>query len=108
VVRAECHSDDYAWQVPFDAAPWFAQATDGEILDLAACGWGGDYPADAVARFFEPLNAEIAGLFEYLWRQGGRQVGPGFECRVEAAYAVRWVRRHRPHLFRYPALAPWR
>jgi hypothetical protein len=23
VVRAECHSDDYAWQVPFfDAAPW--------------------------------------------------------------------------------------
>src|SRR5437879_738008 len=68
-IEAEVHSDDGVHEVTFDAALWFAQATDDEIRDLAKCGWGGDYPADAVALFFEdsdPGDGAVAELFAYL------------------------------------------
>ena len=58
------------------AAPWFEQAPDEAILDLAKCGWGGDYPADAVAEFFEGKVPDITAMFKYKQH--------GFECYQEA------------------------
>lgn len=43
-IKAEVHTDDHIYEVNFDAEPWFAQASDKEILEVAECGWGGDYP----------------------------------------------------------------
>ena len=42
MIRAEVHSDDYAATAKFDAAPWFEQATDEAIEQLAKCDYGGD------------------------------------------------------------------
>ncbi|MEO8286533.1 MAG: hypothetical protein ABI670_08870 [Chloroflexota bacterium] len=40
-IDAEAHSDDWAIQVKFDAAPYLAQASPDDIKELAECGWGG-------------------------------------------------------------------
>ena len=93
-IHAEVHSDDYRHQVDFDALPWFEQATDEEIVALAACGWGGDYEADEVALFFEDKNPAIAVLLDHC--RAADECG--FECHVDEADALAWVRKHRPAL----------
>jgi hypothetical protein len=63
----------------------------------AKCNWGGDYPADTVAGFFEDSNAEICKLFDYCQRTSGRN-SVGFECHVTKNDALRWIESKRPHL----------
>ena len=95
-IRAECHSDDRAVEVPFDAYPWFAQASDNDIRALAACDWGGDYPADDVAEFAAGSNSDVQELFSYL---GFRKSEPcGFECNVNSQDALGFLRAARPFL----------
>lgn len=98
-IPAEVHSDDYAAEARFDATPWFEQASDQEILDLAGCEWGGDYPADAVARFFEQRDSGVDRVFTYLSFQPPMSYtsdAVGFECHVDALAALDWLRVHRP------------
>jgi hypothetical protein len=99
VIEAEAHSDDYNVQISFDATAWFEEADDESIIDLAECGWGGDYPADEVAQYFEETFTKR--LFTYLsfsptmpW--SGDTVG--FECNVQAEQALVWIASRRPHL----------
>ena len=94
-IRAEVHSDDLVFEVAFDAEPWFVQATDDDILDLADIGWGGNYPADAVAHFFEDSIHEIGDLMGYCQRKDG----VGFECHVNEEDALKWLAASRPELF---------
>jgi len=102
VIPAEAHSDDWNVQIKFDAEKWFAQAGDEEILALAKCGFGGDYPADRVAEFFDKENPDIRGLFFYL---GAIKDNPlkkdccGFECRVAPGAALLWIQKNRPDLY---------
>jgi hypothetical protein len=96
-VGAEAHSDDRASEVSFDAAPYFEQASDGDLTKLAACGWGGDYPADEVAMFMADRNNQLADLFKYV--EIARRVKDiGFECHVEAEEAMAWIETNRPEL----------
>ena len=96
MIPAECHSDDFVFDAKFDAEPWFAHASDGEITDLAACGWGGDYPADAVAQHFDKEGCrDVENVMEY----ARRKKDMGFECSVDGGAAMRWVRDNRPALF---------
>ena len=102
-ITAETHSDDYRVEVPFDAEPWFAQASDAEIVALAACGWGGDYPADAVAQWMSDVDPEVAALFDYLESVNAhRDPGTdpcGFECYVNDDAARVWLQTKRPALY---------
>jgi hypothetical protein len=98
-IPAEVHTDDYHYEVAFDALPWFEQASDQEIIALARCGWGGDYEADEVAEFCADHNAQVARLFDYLShgpRMGRDSVG--FECRVDNNAALVWIKTNRPAL----------
>lgn len=63
-IRAECHSDDHNIEISFDAVKWFKKVTDADIISLAQCSWGGDYPADNVAEHFEKSTTKR--LFDYL------------------------------------------
>jgi len=92
-VGAEVHSDDYRFEVAFDASAYLAALADEEISQLAAEGWGGNYAADQVAQFYEDSNGEIGELFSYVQR-----ADVGFECYVEEADALRWLKIHRPGL----------
>lgn len=98
-VPAEAHSDDRNVEVDFDAAPWFAQASDKDILALAECGFGGDYPADEVARFFTPAEPRMDDLFRYLEiirADPAKKDCCGFECHVDHKAALAWIKANRP------------
>jgi hypothetical protein len=92
-VRAEVHSDDYAATAKFDAAPWLAQASDGEIEMLICCDFGGDYAADAVALWTRNHNDGVEGVFQY-----DELARTGFECHVNDEDATAWIAENRPHL----------
>lgn len=100
MIRASCHTDDYAIEVDFDAEPYFHEVDDWELLQLARVEWGGDYPADAVALYLEPTHAGIAEMFTYLRSDIVRQQrnAPGFECHIDPEDAMAWLEEYRPHL----------
>jgi len=94
MIPANVHSDDFVWAVNFDATPWFEQATFKEIIELINCDWAGNYPADAVALFFEDQNQEIQQLMAYC-----RKSDNGFEVSVGQEEAEQWLKCHRSNLF---------
>lgn len=96
-VSAETHDDDHRFEVAFDAALWFEQASDQAIVDLAKCGWGCDYAADDVAEFFRDSNPRVANMFDCK--------NSGFECNVEEDEAYAWIKANKPALL--PALAEY-
>lgn len=89
-VHAEAHSDDQEVSIPFDATIWFDQASDGEIVDLAAEDWRGEM-ADLVARLFE--HTATAGLFRHT-----RRTGSSFECSVDGDEALAWIAVNRQQI----------
>jgi hypothetical protein len=95
VIPAEVHSDDHKYEVQFDALKWFEQAEDAEILALAKCDWGGDYPADDVARFFTGRKYKDKGIVQ-LMDYCTRTPEMGFECHVEEKPARSWLTANRP------------
>lgn len=102
-IKAEAHSDDRTVEATFDARPWFRQASDAEILALARSDWGRSYEADAVAEFCaDQAGGEgVKRIFDYLSfnpRQLFANDPVGFECTVDAASAMTWLRAQRPQL----------
>lgn len=102
-VSAEAHTDDRKFEATFDAAPWFFQASDSMLRDLANCGFGGDVPADQVARHFMDDEPNVTKIFRYLDLRP-KMAGPGsdevgFECHVNGEQAREWIRVNRPDLF---------
>ena len=92
IIKAETHDDNHDYEVTFDALPWFEQATDEEILALAAIEWGGDQEADQVAIFMEDLDENVATMFNH-------KKNCGFECNVDEESAMAWLKEYRPHLY---------
>lgn len=107
MIRAECHSDDRNVEVRFDATPWFEQAKDEQIADLFACGWGGDYPADAVAEYMAEHNEKIAFMFKYLVAISDdptKKDCHGYECHItDELAALNWILENRSHLLKVSA-----
>ena len=97
MIKAECYSDDRCIEVEFDATAWFKAATDSMILALVKCGWCHDYAADAVAEYIETDNPKITEMFTYI-RLRQRIETIGFECSVNEADAMEWLKTNRPAL----------
>ncbi len=101
MIQAEAHSDDHVIEVKFDATPYFEQADDEALLQLAECGWGGDYPGDYVAQHMAEKVPDVAKLFEYLTAIAdvpSKKDVCGFECHVDATDAMAWIAGNRPNL----------
>ncbi len=96
-ISAEVHTDDYVHQIEFDALPWFKQASDGLILELAECGWGGDLPADEVAIYMGGINEDVKRVMDNVGNNPNEDLS-GFECNVDEDSAIEWVEKNRPHL----------
>jgi hypothetical protein len=99
IIPAEAHTDDDKIKVKFDALPWFQAASAYDIAKLAACGWGGNDPADGVAELCSLRNSELQQLFEYLKIVNHPEPRCGFECHVDQAAALSWLQsrdRRRP------------
>ncbi len=100
IIPAEVHSDDFAAQAHFDAAPWFSQASKEDILALAACGWRGDYPADEVALYFNDRHNEavMAVLSHVDNVRENVNCEMGFECSIDETAVRAWLAVNRPSL----------
>lgn len=107
MIKAECHSDDRNIEVIFDATVWFDQAKDEAISALANCGWGGDYPADAVAQYMADYIDKIDFMFKYLEtirNDPTKKNCRGYECHIlDEKAALQWILDNRPHLLRVSA-----
>jgi len=103
MIKAECHSDDRNVEVSFDAVPWFKVASKEDIMELATCGWGGDYPADDVAIFMsDHEQPHIADMFKYLEIIHGdpsKKDAQGFECHVDRDDALVWLKTNRSDVY---------
>jgi len=100
-VRAEAHSDDRLFEVSFLANEWMADASDEQLLDFAAAGWGGCEEADEVARSAEESeHAGVSALLDYVRRTRDRRNPIGFECTVKEEDAMEWLRQHRSEVLR--------
>lgn len=94
-IPAECHTDDHAIKIPFDALKWFEQASNQEITALSDCGWRGDYAADAVAQESAVFHPSLNTIFDY---KGGDKNHCGFECSVDEDKALAWLILNKPTL----------
>lgn len=96
-ISATIKDDLHTLTVQFDCVPWFLQASDEDILQLARCDFGGDEPADRVGMFMADTNEQVADVFkllELLNSRGRDRVG--FEVHVNADQAEAWLAVHRP------------
>jgi hypothetical protein len=93
MIKARCYSDDRAIEVCFDATPWFEQSLPEYIDELRDCGWGGNYPADAVALYFSESNADVHDMFRYIEIRNKIET-IGFECHIDAEDAEIWMKEH--------------
>lgn len=97
MITAECHSDDHAVEVTFDATRWFENATDKQILSVAAEDWAFGYATDDIAMSEAEENEQIADMFKYIEIRG-KVEDMGFGCSVDHSEAMTWLKENRPNL----------
>lgn len=94
-IQAYIHANDYFFDASFDATPWFEQASDEAIIELAEGGWTGSV-AEKVARFVEDESVEV--VIDYCLRKEAQGRPVGFGVEIHPGTALEWLRLHRPHL----------
>lgn len=103
MIRATVHSDDYAARAEFDATRWFLQAGPRDIVELAENGWGNHEAADMVALHMVDFDESVERVFDYLDSIRGdrsKKDAQGFECDVNEADAMSWLREHNARIWR--------
>lgn len=101
MIHAEAYTDCRQFRVQFDATKWAEQASEKELLSLVECGFGGDYPADAVAQYMSTVDANVTKLFDFLEvvsRQPLTGDKNGFECNVNESDFIAWLQKNRPEI----------
>lgn len=86
---------DHLSGADFDAVPWFAQASDREILALSRGRWRNSSDSDAVAVFIAAHDQRVAAVLDY-----ARVVDAGTVCEINAGEALAWLAVHRPTIAR--------
>src|SRR5262249_824500 len=99
MIRATCHTADNVFCLEFDATPWFSEADNPSIIDLARRGWASTALEASLGgrRGYERLH----DLVEYAAKrlQPKPREGPTwntFECIVNGPGAVAWLEKNRP------------
>lgn len=107
-VAATVHSDDKEVDAKFDASPWFEQATEDNILDLARDQYKHEASSDVIAEFMADRDPKVKDVMNYVaernvrLREAGDEA-EGFGCVVDEDQALEWVEKNRPYLL--PKLA---
>lgn len=86
---------DHLSGADFNAVPWFAQASDREILALSRGRWRNSSDSDAVAVFMAAQDQRVAAVLDY-----ARVVDAGTVCEINAGEALAWLAIHRPTIAR--------
>ncbi|WP_415913353.1 hypothetical protein [Neptuniibacter sp. QD37_11] len=97
-IPAKVWADSHESSAEFDALPWFKQASDKEIKDLANIHWREDFAADAVAEYMIPHDKGVADVFGFANRVHGTPAykdRDGFEVSVDSEAALAWLKTNR-------------
>lgn len=94
-VKAHMHTDDYVFDIEFDAVEYFKTIEFSELVNLMAMGWCGCEEADAIGRYFEDSNDDLRAAFQYLRQNRGTIQACGFEVSVEEADVMKYLRAFR-------------
>ena len=97
-VQAYVHANDYFFDASFDATPWFEQASDEEITELANANWTG-IAADKLARFAEGHSGLVNVVLDYCRRKDSQGQPVGFSVEIHPGMALAWLEQHRPQLY---------
>lgn len=98
-VTAEIHDDTHTLSVPFNAAPYFEQLSDRELVEFINTAPSADEDTDAIALHLEDLLPDVGAFFRMK-----AEVQPfsgetnGFEVTYEMADVIRLARDTRPDL----------
>jgi hypothetical protein len=101
MIKACSWSDCRGIEVEFDATKWAEYASDEMLIDLAKCGFRGDYAADDVVIFMADFDDQASRLFKFIElvpRQPFSGETNGFECEVDREDLTTWVESNRPNL----------
>ena len=96
-IDAEVHTDDRAVSHKFNAAPYFADITDKQIMDILRRGYSGCESTDQIALEYPLPEKGIEEVMHYL-NHIRQTLDMGFECSVDEDDVLAWVRVHRPAL----------
>ena len=99
-IVAVARTDDWRIHICFDCTPYFQEASAESIVRLAREGWRGCEEADMVVYHMAGRSSDVDRILAYLDldpRMGDDPVG--FECSVDSAQAVRWLRQNRPEVY---------
>ncbi len=97
MIEAKVTDDDAVVEIPFDASPWFEQATDDEILKASSVDFCGGYECDVIADYMRDKDEEVGKFFNYLEALNEIQAS-GFFCTIDELSAIEWLKSNRPHL----------
>lgn len=98
-IKARIYSDDHRLEKTFNAIEWFEQASEKQIIALAECNFGGDYPADAVGIFMAAKSKDVEDVFTYIKILVGSKDAPGFEVHVDVNDGLAWIEENFEELY---------
>jgi hypothetical protein len=99
MIHATCHTADNIVCLEFDATPWFSEADDPSIIDLARSGWSSVAIAESLERRrgYERLHDLIKYAAERLQQESLEDLTWNtFECTVDGQDALAWLAKNRP------------
>lgn len=97
-IAADFYTDDRAVAFNFDAAAWASHADSEALKALCDCGFGGDYPSDAIADWMAAQGDEaFINGFRYLdARNSASRQTTGFEVHVNKKDFGEWLLANEP------------
>lgn len=99
LIEAKAYSDDRLYEVEFDAAPWFKDASADAIITLANNGWGDCETADDIALRIEDANPAVQSMLNYCRATQRSRRSVGFVCRVDPEQAMQWLKSNRKSIW---------
>lgn len=94
-VKAYMHTDDYVFDIEFDAVEYFKDIEFSTLVNLMAEGWGGCEEADEIGRYFDDTNEDVKAAFQYLRQNRGTGRACGFEVSIEEGDVMTYLRAFR-------------
>lgn len=82
------------FSVPFNAMPWFSQATEDELKSLEVNAWQWNCEDSAVVAYAAALHDDRLSRVLSALARSGRDIP--FTCEFDEASAKAWMRRYRP------------
>lgn len=97
-IPGEVRSDDREFVAAFNAAEYFAAASDEKLAAMSRADFKPGSVMDEVAYWFETRSPSVRRVLSYVsfCTQEGREMG--FEVVIEPQAARRWLEIHRPAL----------